>query len=109
MVIESVGITSLYEQAFDLIRKGGHVAAFGITGPDDAVPLNVLKTILEENSIKGSVAGMGEDMHDALTLLLHDRFDLARFTKSSFQLEDIQSVFDNLCNRPGDLKTQIVI
>lgn len=108
IVIESVGIPQLYQDAFALIRKGGHVAAFGLTGPGETVPLDILDTILQENSVKGSVAGMGEDMHDALTLLWHGRFDVTRFTGATYPIEDIQSAFDSLPDRPADLKTQIV-
>lgn len=109
VVIESVGLPALYSQAFDLIRKGGHVAAFGITGADDTLPLDILRTILEENSIKGSVAGMGQDMHDALTLLTHGRIRTEPFTGADFALDDIQHAFDSFADRTGDLKTQIVI
>lgn len=107
VVIESVGLGSLYQQAFDLIRKGGHVAAFGIVTPGEFVPLDILKTILEENSVKGSVAGMGEDMHDALTLLSHRRFNTRHFTQAQYELEDIQSAFESIPERINDLKTQI--
>lgn len=109
LVIESVGSPRLYAQAFDLIRKGGHVAFFGITGPGESVPVDILRTVLEENGLKGSVAGMGEDMHDALTLLAHGRFRTAAFTGASYTLDRIQQAFDSLPDRPGDLKTQIVI
>lgn len=109
LVIESVGSPDLYALAFDLIRKGGHVAFFGITRPGEAVPVDILRTVLEENSLKGSVAGMGEDMHDALTLLAHGRFQTDAFTGATFALEDIQTAFDTLADRPADLKTQIRI
>jgi 2-desacetyl-2-hydroxyethyl bacteriochlorophyllide A dehydrogenase len=109
LVIESVGSARLYALAFELIRKGGHVAFFGLTGPRDTVPLDILRTILEENSLKGSVAGMGEDMHDALTLLSHGRFRTEAFTRASFPLDDIQRAFETLAERPQDLKTQIVL
>ena len=109
VVIESVGLPTLYRQATQLIRKGGHIAAFGITGAEDALDLNIVETILQENSIKGSVAGIGQDMHDALTLLAHGRIKTDRFTAASFELEEIQQAFDTLSARPGDLKTQIVI
>jgi len=109
IVIESVGVPALYAQAFRLIRPGGHVAAFGITGPQDTIPLGLLDTVLRENSVKGSVAGMGEDMHDALTLLLHGRFDTQPFTASHYALGDIQQAFEGLKDRPGVLKTQIAM
>lgn len=109
VVIESVGSPRLYATAQTLIRKGGHIAFFGLTGADQMLPVDILRTILEENSLKGSVAGMGEDMHDALTLLAHGRFKTDAFTAASFALDDIQTAFDTLAARPADLKTQILI
>lgn len=109
LVIESVGNRKLYEQAFDLTRRGGHVAFFGITAPGEMVPVDILRTVLEEGSLKGSVAGMGQDMHDALTLLSHGRFRTDDFTKASFSLDNIQEAFETLGDRPQDLKTQIAI
>jgi threonine dehydrogenase-like Zn-dependent dehydrogenase len=109
IVIESVGNAALYRLAARLIRKGGHIAAFGLTGAGETLPLDILSTILQENSIKGSVAGIGEDMHDALTLLVHKRIDPSPFLSAVFDLEDIQTAFDTLAQRPGDLKTQINI
>jgi 2-desacetyl-2-hydroxyethyl bacteriochlorophyllide A dehydrogenase len=108
-VIESVGASSLYKEAFNLIRKGGHIALFGITGPNETVPVDIVNTILREDSLKGSVAGMGEDMHDALTLLAHGRFKTDAFTRATFPLEEIQEAFDSFAARSGDLKTQILI
>ncbi|NQV82117.1 MAG: alcohol dehydrogenase catalytic domain-containing protein [Alphaproteobacteria bacterium] len=109
LVIESVGQPALYRTALRLIRKGGHVAAFGLTGPEAHLDLPILDTILHENSIKGSVAGMGQDMHDALTLLVHGRIQTHHFTRASYPLDDIQTAFDTYAQRPGDLKTQIVM
>lgn len=109
VAIESVGNAHLYAQAFELIRKGGHVAFFGLTGPEATVPVGILRTILEETSLKGSVAGMGEDMHVALTLLAHGRFRTEAFTRAEFPLEAIAEAFATLAARPADLKTQIRI
>lgn len=109
VVIESVGLPALYARAFELIRPGGHVVAFGLAGPDDTVPLHLLHTVLRENSVKGSVAGMGEDVHDALTLLLNGRFRLAAFTGSAFALDQIQTAFEEVARHPEILKVQISI
>jgi hypothetical protein len=48
-------------------------------------------------------------MHDALTLLVHDCIRTEPFTRASYPLEDIQQAFDTIADRPGDLKTQIVL
>jgi len=109
IVIESVGLPILYEQAMQLIRKGGHIAAFGLTGAGETLPVDILQTILQENSIKGSVAGMGQDMHDALTLLTHGRIKTDLFTRAAYPLDRIQEAFDSFPDRPQDLKTQIVM
>lgn len=109
VVIESVGNPALYRTAMRLMRKGGHLAAFGLTGPDETLELPILDTILHENSVKGSVAGMGQDMHDALTLLVHGRIRTAPFTQARYPLTEIQTAFETITDRPGDLKTQIVL
>jgi threonine dehydrogenase-like Zn-dependent dehydrogenase len=107
-VIESVGSPELYAEAFRLIRRGGHVAFFGITGAGAAVPVDIVQTILREDSLKGSVAGMGQDMHDALNLLTHGRIRTERFTEAAYGLSDIQAAFDSVPQRPHHLKTQVV-
>lgn len=109
LVIESVGQADLYRTGLRLMRKGGHLAAFGLTGPDAELALPILDTILQENSVKGSVAGMGQDMHDALTLLVYGRIATDAFTRAAYPLAEIQAAFDTIADRPGDLKTQIVM
>ncbi|WP_170755803.1 zinc-dependent alcohol dehydrogenase [Ruegeria lacuscaerulensis] len=109
VVIESVGLPALYKQATKLARKGGHIAAFGLTGAGETLPVDILQTILQENSIKGSVAGMGQDMHDALTLLTHGRIKTERFIQAIYPLDRIQEAFDSFQDRPTDLKTQITM
>ena len=109
IVIECVGSPALYAEAQGLARRGGHLIVFGLTEPGESLKLDILTTILEENSVRGSVAGMGEDMHDALTLLTHGRIKTTAFTGTAYPLEDIQAAFDNYADRPQDLKTQIVM
>ncbi len=109
LAIESVGNPELYALASEIIRPGGHIAAFGLTGEGDTLPLNLLETVLNENSIKGSVAAMGEDMHDALTLLRFNRIDPSLFLQSETKLDDIQATFESIVTKPKYLKTQVVI
>ncbi|MDQ0390997.1 zinc-dependent alcohol dehydrogenase [Labrys monachus] len=109
VVIESVGLASSYRLAFDLIRPGGHVAAFGIAGAGESVPLPLLDTVLRENSVKGSVAGMGQDMHDALALLVHGRFRTEAFRARVYPLARIGQAFGDLPRHPGALKVQIAM
>lgn len=107
VVIESVGNLALYERALQLIRPGGKVVAFGITSGEDKLPVSLLDMILKETAIVGSVAGMGQDMHDALTLLLHNRFNLTPFQNSVFPLDRIQDAFEQVGQQTGVLKVQV--
>lgn len=109
IVIESVGNRELYKQALGLMRKGGHLAAFGLPPAGEAMEMDIFQTILEENSVKGSVAGMGEDMHDSLALLAHGRIKTDLFLGATYELDGIQEAYETFAERTADLKTQIII
>lgn len=109
LAIESVGATALYEVAQAALRPGGHLAAFGLPPDGSKLELDLLTTVLRENSLMGSVAGPGQAMHRALALLSHCRFDTSAFTAATYALEDITTAFDTLPDRPQDLKTQIIL
>ena len=56
-VIEAVGSVKTYEQAFAMVRKGGTLSAFGITGEDDVMQIRPFEFVLGEKKITGSCAG----------------------------------------------------
>ena len=72
-VIEAVGKPSTYEQALEMVRPGGTVAAFGITGLHDTIQIRPFDLVLGEKSIVGSCAGVGQDWTDAIALLQYGR------------------------------------
>ncbi|RYG89825.1 dehydrogenase [Loktanella sp. IMCC34160] len=109
LAIESVGATALYETAQAALRPGGHLAAFGLPPEGSELKVDLLTTVLRENSLMGSVAGPGQAMHHALSLLSHGRFDTSAFTSATYALEDISTAFETLPERPQDLKTQIIL
>ncbi len=72
-VIEAVGKPATYVQAIEMLRPGGTLAAFGITAPDDVLPLKTADFVLSEQKIVSSCAGYGEDWTDSITLLSNGR------------------------------------
>ena len=68
-VIEAVGSVKTYEQAFAMVRKGGTLSAFGITGEDDVMQIRPFEFVLGEKKITGSCAGIADDWPDAIALL----------------------------------------
>ena len=89
LVIESVGLTSLYEQAFDLVRPGGRVLAFGLAEQSAKAHYLPFQVVLKELGLQGSVAGMGDDMHEAMTLIAHQRVQLGAFVETVYPLAHI--------------------
>jgi len=74
-VIEAVGKSQTYEQAFNMIRRGGKMESFGICSDDDYVRLPPAKFVLQEKKIGGSCAGIGHDWEIAIALLQYKRID----------------------------------
>lgn len=109
VVIESVGIPALYERAFDLVRPGGRIAAFGLAGEDASARFAPQKVVLKEIGMRGSVAAMGDDMHEALTLLRFGRIDVRPFLVESRPLDAVQEAIETFAGDPKILKMQIAV
>lgn len=109
LVIESVGLPALYEQAFELVRPGGRVLAFGLTPPDACMHLKPFRVVLGELGLQGSVAGMGDDMHDAMTLIAHRRLRLDAFLETVYPLERIGEAMEAFVHDRRIRKVQIAV
>lgn len=88
--IEAVGTTKTYEQAFAMLRKGGTLSSFGITGEQDIMQIRPFEFVLGEKKITGSCAGIGDDWPDAITLLANGRIDPKPLFSMRVPLEDLE-------------------
>lgn len=109
VVVESVGSTDLYERAFTLIRPGGRVIAFGLAKPGHTFRISALDFVLREQGVQASVAGMGDDMHEAATLLGYRRIETAPFLTTVYRLDDVHAAFDRLSEDRSVLKIQVQV
>ncbi|MDE1948151.1 MAG: alcohol dehydrogenase catalytic domain-containing protein [Burkholderiales bacterium] len=109
LVIESVGLPALYEQAFDLVRPGGRVLAFGLAEPSAKAHYLPFQVVLKELGLQGSVAGMGDDMHEAMTLIAHKRVRLAPFVETVYPLERIAEAMQAFVGDRRINKIQIAV
>lgn len=107
LVIESVGLTALYNSAFDYVRPGGRLLAFGLADPSAKSHYLPFDVVLKELGLQGSVAGMGDDMHEAMTLIAHHRLDLSAFIESVFPLEEAAQAMYAFINDKRITKVQI--
>ena len=103
-VIEAVGTPATYEQAFEMVRPGGTVAAFGITGVDDVVRVRPFDLVLGEKKVTGSCAGVGSDWTDAMVLLAHGRIRPEPMFSMIVPLEELEDALEQLRSDPSLIK-----
>jgi threonine dehydrogenase-like Zn-dependent dehydrogenase len=102
--IEAVGNTKTYEQAFAMLRKGGVLSAFGITGEQDEMHIRPFEFVLGEKKITGSCAGIGDDWPDAITLLAAGRINPKPLFSMKVPLEDLDWALHELRKDPSLFK-----
>lgn len=95
-VLEAVGNPKTYEQAFQMVRRGGSVVAFGICKDTDVMNLKPYEFVLHEKKVTGSCAGIGNDWGDAITLLKYKRIDPMPLISMVVPLEELEDALKEL-------------
>ncbi len=95
-VVEAVGTPQTYQQAFEMVRPGGKVAAFGITGVEDTIRVYPFDLVLGEKDVAGSCAGVGNDWNDAIALLRYSRIDPSPLFSMVVPLEELEGALVEL-------------
>jgi threonine dehydrogenase-like Zn-dependent dehydrogenase len=103
-VIEAVGTVKTYEQAFAMLRRGGRLSAFGITGEQDLMNIRPFEFVLGEKKITGSCAGVGSDWPDAMTLISSGRINPKPLFSLKIPLEDLEWALHELRKDPSLFK-----
>jgi len=95
-VIEAVGSAGTYEKAFEMVRPGGTIAAFGIAGENEIMKIKPVDLVLKEKKVVSSCAGVGNDWNDAMRLLEYGRIKPKRMFSMEVPLEELQSALEEL-------------
>lgn len=95
-VIEAVGKSQTYEQAFAMLRKGGKLESFGICADDDMASFAPMEFVLQEKKIGGSCAGIGHDWEVAIALLQYGRIDPLPLISKIVPLRDLEKALHEL-------------
>lgn len=103
-VLEAVGSSKTYEQAFAMLRRGGKIEAFGICAQDDHASLPPYEFVLGEKKVSGSCAGIGNDWGDAITLLKYKRVDPSPMFSLVVPLEELENALLELRTNPRLIK-----
>ena len=95
-VIEAVGMSKTYEQAFDMLRRGGKLEAFGICAQEDKASLSPFEFVLGEKKVSGSCAGIGNDWGIAINLLKYKRLDPSPLLSMIVPLSELEDALNEL-------------
>ena len=106
-VLEAVGRSSTYEQAFKMLRNGGKLESFGICSDDDFIKLPPSQFVLAEKKISGSCAGIGYDWGDVITLLKYGRIDPTPMISMIVPLEELETALKEIRENPKLIKVLV--
>jgi threonine dehydrogenase-like Zn-dependent dehydrogenase len=106
-VLEAVGSSKTYEQAFKMLRKGGTLESFGICSDDDFASIRPVSWVLEEKKVSGSCAGIGNDWGDAIALLQYKRIDPTPLISMIVPLEETEIALKELRENPDLVKVLV--
>ena len=95
-VLEAVGTSGTYEQAFAMLRRGGKLQAFGICADDDVMRVPPVQFVINEKKVGGSCAGIGHDWEVAIDLLRYGRIDPRPLISRVVPLEDLEPALHEL-------------
>lgn len=103
-VLEAVGTPKTYEQAFDMVRRGGKVEAFGVVPEGEKASLPPFEFVLGEKKVSGSCAGIGNDWGDVINLLKYNRVDPRPLFSMVVPLEELEKALHELRTNPELIK-----
>ncbi|MCI8991714.1 MAG: alcohol dehydrogenase catalytic domain-containing protein [Eubacterium sp.] len=95
-VIEAVGTPETYEQAFQILRRGGKLEAFGICAEDAAASLRPYEFVLGEKKVSGSCAGIGNNWQEAITLLQYGVIKPQKMFSLAVPLSELEQALSEL-------------
>ena len=103
-VVEAVGTPQTYEQAFQMVRPGGTVVAFGICAGEDTIQVRPFDLVLGEKNVVSSCAGVGPDWPDAIALLAHGHIRPQSLFSMVVPLEELEAALRELRTNPNLFK-----
>ncbi len=107
IVIEAVGVPDTWEQAVEMVRKGGTVNFFGGCATGTHVKLDTNRIHYNDIIMRATFHHTPEICKRALELISGRQFQADAFITDQARLHDLKSVFEKLMNRSHEIKTAI--
>jgi L-iditol 2-dehydrogenase len=108
IAIEAVGVPDAWQEAVELVRKGGTVNFFGGCAVGTQVTLDTNKIHYSDITLRATFHHTPAICRRALDLIASGRFQASAFITGHAHLYELNRVFEKLMNRSHEIKTAIV-
>jgi len=108
IAIEAVGIPDTWQEAVELVRKGGTVNFFGGPAANTHVILDTNRLHYSDITLRATFHHTPAICRKALELIAGGRFQAGAFITGRAHLYELNRVFEKLMNRSSEIKTAIV-
>ena len=108
IAIEAVGIPESWQEAVELVRKGGTVNVFGGCAAGTHVNLDTNRIHYSDITLRATFHHTPAFCRKALDLIAGGRFQAGAFITGHAHLYELNRVFEKLMKRSTEIKTAIV-
>ena len=108
IAIEAVGVPEAWQEAVELVRKGGTVNFFGGCAVNTTVTLDTNRIHYSDITLRATFHHTPEICRKSLDLIAGGRFQAGSFITGRAHLYELNRVFEKLMNRSSEIKTAIV-
>jgi L-iditol 2-dehydrogenase len=108
IAIEAVGVPEAWQEAVELVRKGGTVNFFGGCAVGTHVTLDTNRIHYSDITLRATFHHTPAICRKALDLIASGRFQAGAFITGHAHLYELNRVFEKLMKRSSEIKTAIV-
>ena len=108
IAIEAVGVPDAWEEAVEMVRKGGTVNFFGGCAVGTRVNLDTNRIHYSDITLRATFHHTPAICRRALDLIAGGRFQAGAFITGRAHLYELNRVFEKLMKRSSEIKTAIV-
>jgi L-iditol 2-dehydrogenase len=108
IAIEAVGVPETWQEAVELVRKGGTVNFFGGCAVGTHVMLDTNRIHYSDITLRATFHHTPAICRKALEIIAGGRFQAQAFITGHAHLYELNRVFEKLMNRGSEIKTAIV-
>lgn len=94
--------TTAFEQGISALRRKGTMSLTGL--PPGSFPLSIFNTVLNRQTIRGSIVGTRKDMQEAISFAVEGK---VKASVHAARLEDINDIFDKM--KKGEIEGRVVL